>query len=128
MFRGTITAAPDFDPSGDAESLYNAMKGIGKCVHPILLLGRHIQTISHGTNIPCVPQVVIRRPYWTWSPQEAMHRGSKSLQHTKTTLERYNNALFSLFSTLKNNFFKYINIYKNSFNSSVFAVVATGSH
>lgn len=31
VFRGTITDAPDFDPSGDAETLYNAMKGIGEC-------------------------------------------------------------------------------------------------
>lgn len=31
VFRGSITAAPDFDPSADAETLYNAMKGIGEC-------------------------------------------------------------------------------------------------
>lgn len=30
VFRGTITDAADFDPSADAETLYNAMKGIGK--------------------------------------------------------------------------------------------------
>lgn len=33
VFRGTITDAPDFNPSADAEALYNAMKGIGKCVY-----------------------------------------------------------------------------------------------
>lgn len=31
VFRGTITAAPDFDPSADGETLYNAMKGFGEC-------------------------------------------------------------------------------------------------
>lgn len=35
VFRGTITFAPDFDPSADAQTLYNAMKGIGEC--PLLL-------------------------------------------------------------------------------------------
>lgn len=30
VFRGTIADCPDFDPSADAEALYNAMKGIGK--------------------------------------------------------------------------------------------------
>lgn len=30
VFRGTILDAPDFDPSADAETLYNAMKGIGE--------------------------------------------------------------------------------------------------
>ncbi len=34
FFRGTITAAPDFDPAADAEALYNAMKGIGECFTP----------------------------------------------------------------------------------------------
>ena len=34
VFRGTITDAPDFDPSADAETLYNAMKGIGECLTP----------------------------------------------------------------------------------------------
>lgn len=32
VFRGTIADAPDFDPAVDAETLYNAMKGIGKCL------------------------------------------------------------------------------------------------
>ncbi|XP_003970568.1 annexin A6 isoform X1 [Takifugu rubripes] len=36
VFRGTITAAPDFDPSADAETLYNAMKGIGSDKEAIL--------------------------------------------------------------------------------------------
>lgn len=31
VFRGTVTDAPDFNPSADAEALYNAMKGFGKC-------------------------------------------------------------------------------------------------
>ncbi|CAF99152.1 unnamed protein product, partial [Tetraodon nigroviridis] len=35
-FRGSITAAPDFDPSADAETLYNAMKGIGSDKEAIL--------------------------------------------------------------------------------------------
>ncbi|XP_067103465.1 annexin A6 isoform X1 [Osmerus mordax] len=35
-FRGTITDAPDFDPSADAETLYNAMKGIGSDKEAIL--------------------------------------------------------------------------------------------
>ncbi|XP_033822250.1 annexin A6 isoform X1 [Periophthalmus magnuspinnatus] len=36
VFRGTITDAPDFDPSADAEALYNAMKGIGSDKEAIL--------------------------------------------------------------------------------------------
>uniref|UniRef100_A0A6Q2YJJ4 Annexin n=1 Tax=Esox lucius TaxID=8010 RepID=A0A6Q2YJJ4_ESOLU len=36
VFRGTITDAPDFDPSVDAETLYNAMKGIGSDKEAIL--------------------------------------------------------------------------------------------
>ncbi|KAM9849908.1 annexin A6 isoform 1-T1 [Aulostomus maculatus] len=36
VFRGTITGAPDFDPSADAESLYNAMKGLGSDKEAIL--------------------------------------------------------------------------------------------
>lgn len=47
VFRGTITAAPGFDPSADAETLYNAMKGIGEC--PPLLLSvmlEHQQAVS----------------------------------------------------------------------------------
>jgi len=35
-YRGTITEAPDFDPSGDAETLYNAMKGFGSDKEAIL--------------------------------------------------------------------------------------------
>lgn len=34
VFRGTITDAPDFDPTADAEALYSAMKGIGECPTP----------------------------------------------------------------------------------------------
>ena len=33
MFRGTVVEATDFDPSADAETLYNAMKGIGELPH-----------------------------------------------------------------------------------------------
>uniref|UniRef100_A0A8C4HR28 Annexin n=1 Tax=Dicentrarchus labrax TaxID=13489 RepID=A0A8C4HR28_DICLA len=36
VFRGTVTDAPDFDPSADAEGLYNAMKGIGSDKETIL--------------------------------------------------------------------------------------------
>uniref|UniRef100_A0A673BL25 Annexin n=1 Tax=Sphaeramia orbicularis TaxID=375764 RepID=A0A673BL25_9TELE len=36
VFRGTISDAPDFDPSADAETLYNAMKGIGSDKEAIL--------------------------------------------------------------------------------------------
>uniref|UniRef100_A0A8C2ZJG2 Annexin n=1 Tax=Cyclopterus lumpus TaxID=8103 RepID=A0A8C2ZJG2_CYCLU len=36
VFRGTITDAPDYDPTTDAESLYNAMKGIGSDKEAIL--------------------------------------------------------------------------------------------
>uniref|UniRef100_A0A7N8WX02 Annexin n=1 Tax=Mastacembelus armatus TaxID=205130 RepID=A0A7N8WX02_9TELE len=36
VFRGTITDAPDFNPSADAETLYNAMKGIGSDKEAIL--------------------------------------------------------------------------------------------
>ncbi|XP_072307532.1 annexin A6 isoform X1 [Eucyclogobius newberryi] len=36
VFRGTITAAPDFDPSSDAEALYTAMKGLGSDKDAIL--------------------------------------------------------------------------------------------
>ncbi|KAK2903961.1 annexin A6 isoform X2 [Channa argus] len=36
VFKGTITDAPDFDPSADAEVLYNAMKGIGSDKDAIL--------------------------------------------------------------------------------------------
>ncbi|XP_035018298.2 annexin A6 isoform X1 [Hippoglossus stenolepis] len=36
VFRGTITDAPDFDASADAEALYNAMKGIGSDKEAIL--------------------------------------------------------------------------------------------
>lgn len=35
-FRGTVSDAPDFDPSADAETLYNAMKGIGSDKDAIL--------------------------------------------------------------------------------------------
>ncbi|XP_078145100.1 annexin A6 isoform X1 [Centroberyx gerrardi] len=35
-FRGTVTDAPDFDASTDAETLYNAMKGIGSDKEAIL--------------------------------------------------------------------------------------------
>ncbi|KAL0973702.1 hypothetical protein UPYG_G00209820 [Umbra pygmaea] len=35
-FRGTVREAPDFDPSADAETLYNAMKGIGSDKEAIL--------------------------------------------------------------------------------------------
>lgn len=35
-FRGTITDAHDFDPSADAEDLYNAMKGLGSDKEAIL--------------------------------------------------------------------------------------------
>ncbi|CAB1324821.1 unnamed protein product, partial [Coregonus sp. 'balchen'] len=35
-FRGTVTDAPDFDASADAEALYNAMKGIGSDKEAIL--------------------------------------------------------------------------------------------
>lgn len=47
VFRGTITAAPDFDPSADAEALYNAMKGIGECppLLPIVVL-KYQQAVS----------------------------------------------------------------------------------
>uniref|UniRef100_A0A8C9Y992 Annexin n=1 Tax=Sander lucioperca TaxID=283035 RepID=A0A8C9Y992_SANLU len=38
VFRGTITDAPDFDPTTDAEALYNAMKGIGSDKEAILEL------------------------------------------------------------------------------------------
>lgn len=38
VFRGTITDAQDFDPCADAETLYNAMKGIGECLPPPWLL------------------------------------------------------------------------------------------
>nr|XP_020450770.1 annexin A6 isoform X2 [Monopterus albus] len=38
VFRGTITDAPDFDPTADAESLYNAMKGFGSDKEAILAL------------------------------------------------------------------------------------------
>lgn len=46
VFRGTITDAPDFDPSTDAETLYNAMKGIGKCLTPSRFLAREAQSSS----------------------------------------------------------------------------------
>ncbi|XP_033977337.1 annexin A6 isoform X1 [Trematomus bernacchii] len=36
VFRGIITDAPDFDPSTDAETLYNAMKGMGSDKEAIL--------------------------------------------------------------------------------------------
>uniref|UniRef100_A0A8D3DDN2 Annexin n=1 Tax=Scophthalmus maximus TaxID=52904 RepID=A0A8D3DDN2_SCOMX len=36
VFRGTITDAADFDPSADAEALYNAMKGFGSDKEAIL--------------------------------------------------------------------------------------------
>ncbi|TMS17641.1 Annexin A6 [Larimichthys crocea] len=36
VFRGTVTDAPDFDPSADAEALYNAMKGFGSDKEAIL--------------------------------------------------------------------------------------------
>uniref|UniRef100_A0A671U3Y0 Annexin n=1 Tax=Sparus aurata TaxID=8175 RepID=A0A671U3Y0_SPAAU len=36
VFRGTVTDAPDFDPSADAEALYSAMKGIGSDKEAIL--------------------------------------------------------------------------------------------
>ncbi|XP_061691376.1 annexin A6 isoform X2 [Syngnathoides biaculeatus] len=36
VFRGTITAAPNFDPSADAEALFNAMKGMGSDKEAIL--------------------------------------------------------------------------------------------
>ncbi|XP_055016047.1 LOW QUALITY PROTEIN: annexin A6 [Boleophthalmus pectinirostris] len=36
VFRGTITDAADFDPTADAEALYNAMKGIGSDKEAIL--------------------------------------------------------------------------------------------
>ncbi|XP_058505720.1 annexin A6 isoform X1 [Solea solea] len=36
VFRGTITDAPDFDPSADAEALYTAMKGMGSDKEAIL--------------------------------------------------------------------------------------------
>lgn len=35
VFRGTIADASDFDPTADAEALYNAMKGIGECPAPL---------------------------------------------------------------------------------------------
>uniref|UniRef100_A0A4W5KBK0 Annexin n=1 Tax=Hucho hucho TaxID=62062 RepID=A0A4W5KBK0_9TELE len=35
-FRGTVTDAPDFDAGADAETLYNAMKGIGSDKEAIL--------------------------------------------------------------------------------------------
>uniref|UniRef100_A0A7N8X6T3 Annexin n=1 Tax=Mastacembelus armatus TaxID=205130 RepID=A0A7N8X6T3_9TELE len=35
-WKGTITDAPDFNPSADAETLYNAMKGIGSDKEAIL--------------------------------------------------------------------------------------------
>lgn len=38
VFRGTIKDAPDFDPTADAETLYNAMKGIGERLHSPRLL------------------------------------------------------------------------------------------
>lgn len=55
----------------------------------------------------CVPQVVIKRPYWIWSPQEATHRGRKSLQRTKTPMERYTNTDLVVF---KWGFFKTLHI------------------
>ncbi|XP_062281188.1 annexin A6 [Scomber scombrus] len=36
VFRGTIADCPDFDPTADAETLYNAMKGIGSDKDTIL--------------------------------------------------------------------------------------------
>ncbi|KAK5890158.1 hypothetical protein CesoFtcFv8_010383 [Champsocephalus esox] len=36
VFRGIITDVPDFDPSTDAETLYNAMKGMGSDKEAIL--------------------------------------------------------------------------------------------
>ncbi|XP_076018943.1 annexin A6 isoform X1 [Genypterus blacodes] len=36
VFRGTIVDAPDFDPTADGESLYNAMKGMGSDKDAIL--------------------------------------------------------------------------------------------
>ncbi|XP_061643483.1 annexin A6 isoform X2 [Phyllopteryx taeniolatus] len=36
VFRGTITDGPNFDPSADAEALYNAMKGMGSDKEAIL--------------------------------------------------------------------------------------------
>uniref|UniRef100_A0A8C7ZMB1 Annexin n=1 Tax=Oryzias sinensis TaxID=183150 RepID=A0A8C7ZMB1_9TELE len=36
VFRGTISDAADFDPTADAETLYNAMKGIGSDKEAIL--------------------------------------------------------------------------------------------
>ncbi|XP_061580973.1 annexin A6 isoform X2 [Cololabis saira] len=36
VFRGTVSDAPDFDPTADAEALYNAMKGLGSDKETIL--------------------------------------------------------------------------------------------
>lgn len=46
VFRGTITDTPNFDPSADAEALYNAMKGIGECLTPPSFLATEAQRSS----------------------------------------------------------------------------------
>lgn len=118
VFRGTIKDAPDFDPNADAETLYNAMKGIGERLRSLWLLAWSkvttfvmvVQSAASFINwdeccwkvMLCAPQVVIKRPYWIWSPQEATHRDRKSLQPTKAPMERYSNTDLVVFGNTSN--------------------------
>lgn len=64
-----MTDAPDFNPSADAEALYNAMKGIGKCPPAMnfcesasqLKLIRFILCFSSGSDKEAILDLVTSR-------------------------------------------------------------------